>query len=339
MIIPVNASQRLRQSGLSLIELMVALVLGLIVVGGAMSIFLSNQEASRTTENLSRMQESSRVAFELMSRSLREAGGNPCGTTLVANVLTNSSTAWWANWANNTIRGYAGTAASPAVTIGTGTGQRVTGTDSIILMSGSSSGVSIVQHDASATRFKVNTTTHGIRVGSLLMACDYKQAAIFQATSADSSSANIVHATGGTLTPGNCNTGLLHPTNCSSTTAAYTFDANGYLVSLSSEAWYVGNNAQGGRSLYRVVPTVNSSGQASTSTEEIAANVTNMQLTYLTRNATDYVAAGSVSDWTSVIAVSVELTLTSTNNVATTDSAPQVSRRLVHVATLRNRAP
>ena len=69
-----RATPRLAR-GLSLIELMIALLLGLLVVGGAIGIFTSNRRAYNATESLSRVQENARVAFEMMSRDVREAGG------------------------------------------------------------------------------------------------------------------------------------------------------------------------------------------------------------------------------------------------------------------------
>ena len=41
--------------GLSLIELMIAMLLGLLVVGGAIGIFVSNRRAYNATESLSRV--------------------------------------------------------------------------------------------------------------------------------------------------------------------------------------------------------------------------------------------------------------------------------------------
>ena len=58
--------------GLSLIELMIAMMLGLLVVASASAIFLSNRQTYRATEGLGRVQESGRMAFELMARDLRE---------------------------------------------------------------------------------------------------------------------------------------------------------------------------------------------------------------------------------------------------------------------------
>lgn len=77
------------QRGFNLIELMITLLLGLLVVLAAISMFISSRRLYTTTENMSRLQESARVAFELMARDLREAGGNACSTTCaVASTMT-----------------------------------------------------------------------------------------------------------------------------------------------------------------------------------------------------------------------------------------------------------
>lgn len=64
--------------GLSLIELMIAMVLALIVMGAAFAVFMSNQATFRASEGLGRIQENARVAFELMARDIRAAGGSAC---------------------------------------------------------------------------------------------------------------------------------------------------------------------------------------------------------------------------------------------------------------------
>ncbi|MCR6495835.1 prepilin-type N-terminal cleavage/methylation domain-containing protein [Thermomonas sp. S9] len=69
---------RKTQSGFGLIELMIAMVLGLLVMGAAFAVFQSNQRSFQANEGLNRIQESARVAYELISRDLRAAGGTAC---------------------------------------------------------------------------------------------------------------------------------------------------------------------------------------------------------------------------------------------------------------------
>jgi type IV pilus assembly protein PilW len=63
-----------RQLGLSLIELMVAVVIGLILIGGLIQVYLSSKQSYNAQEQLARMQESGRFAMDLITRDLRRAG-------------------------------------------------------------------------------------------------------------------------------------------------------------------------------------------------------------------------------------------------------------------------
>lgn len=67
-----------RTEGFSLIEMMIAMVLGLIVMGAAIAVFQSNQRTYTSNEGLNRVQEGARVAYEMMSRDIRSAGTSAC---------------------------------------------------------------------------------------------------------------------------------------------------------------------------------------------------------------------------------------------------------------------
>lgn len=62
------------QRGLTLIEIVVALTLGLLVTATILQIFLSSKQAYRTQEQSSRIQESGSYALELLSKYIRMAG-------------------------------------------------------------------------------------------------------------------------------------------------------------------------------------------------------------------------------------------------------------------------
>lgn len=77
------------QAGFSLIELMVALVLGLVLMGAVVNSFLSSSQTYRVQEALSRSQESARFALEIIGQELRMAGfDNPRGAVLQGFVAT-----------------------------------------------------------------------------------------------------------------------------------------------------------------------------------------------------------------------------------------------------------
>mgnify|MGYP000191606519 CR=1 FL=1 len=79
------------QAGFSLIELMVALVLGLFIVGGVMVVFVSSSHSFSFNESLSRAQESGRFALEIIARDLRNAGYKGDCFSNVKSLLDTSS--------------------------------------------------------------------------------------------------------------------------------------------------------------------------------------------------------------------------------------------------------
>jgi len=64
------------QKGLSLVELLVAMLLGLILTGGALQMMLSSQEIYQTTDTLSRIQENGRFTLNFLAKDIRMAGYN-----------------------------------------------------------------------------------------------------------------------------------------------------------------------------------------------------------------------------------------------------------------------
>ena len=62
-----------RQSGVSLIELMVALVIGLFLILGAVTVYSQSRNTYRTIEAVARLQESARYAFDVIEPDVRMA--------------------------------------------------------------------------------------------------------------------------------------------------------------------------------------------------------------------------------------------------------------------------
>lgn len=86
---PLARRQRARSSGFTLIELMVALVLGLVVVGGVMAVFINTYQANAQNIKAVRLNEEMRAIVSMMSRDIRRAGEKPFN-------WTSTSPAWYA---------------------------------------------------------------------------------------------------------------------------------------------------------------------------------------------------------------------------------------------------
>jgi type IV pilus assembly protein PilW len=325
--------------GFTLVELMVAMVLGLVVVGGVVSVLLGNKRSYRTNEGLSQIQESARTAFELLARDARQTGATGCDSSgRVANVL-NPGTAWWQTWSG--VAGFEGTATDPAVAVGTGTGDRVGGTDSIQVQSIDGTGLSVKTHNPAAATVQINAASTTFTPDDVLMVCDFDHATLFQVSSYDSANVAVAYLDG-PGTPGNCSEGLGYPTSCASSTGnAYQFNPNSQIARFTAVDWYVGNNGrpeEGGRSLYR-----RRLGNAATLvTEEVVAGVADMQIQYRVGSNDGFVDASAMAagDWANVNALVITLTMISADSNVSSDmsvNSGRLQRSFTWLVTLRNR--
>ncbi|WP_370304872.1 PilW family protein [Sinimarinibacterium flocculans] len=327
------------QQGFSLVELMIALLLGLMVIGGVTSVFLSNKQSLRTNTALSQVQEASRIAFELLSRDIRQAGLSACGNTnRITNTLNNPAGCWWCGF-NNALRGYEGNQAS-AVAFGTGAAARVNGTDAIQLMGVADTGLSITSHNAPSAGFFISAATTDLAPGDIIMVCDPDHAAIMQISNYNAANVRVNHNTG-SGSPGNCNNSLNFPTDCSINCNAggggncYSYGPNSQLARMTASEWYIGVNPRGGRSLYQLALR-NNGGNAGTQAQEMVRDVTDMQLQYLFGNTYLNANDAALTDWTQVTAVRMTLTMTGADDFTGTDGE-RLGRSFTASVTARNR--
>lgn len=70
--------RRLSQQGLSLIELMIAMLIGLLLILGVLQVFSASRVSYQLSEGMSRTQENSRFAIDMLQRDIRMAGHFGC---------------------------------------------------------------------------------------------------------------------------------------------------------------------------------------------------------------------------------------------------------------------
>ncbi len=361
-----------RQSGVTLVELMVALVLGLVLTGGFIQVFLANRTTYAFNEGLSRLQENGRFALDTLSFRVRMAGFRGCLPDVplfnnlgsAADLAFDFEQALIGFEADGTAPGDEFTAASSNPANSTSPGdwtptlpaelrnRVIPGSDVIVVRSVSAAAHALRSPFSDADTVHVNAPAGTYVVGDIAVVSDCQKASVFQVTGAAAAGGglDLTHAAGGT--PGN---------------ALQTWDTDQLYGAgaevMRGETWiyFVGTRAGGGSpALYQArLQTNSAASRAELVYEEIADSVETMQVLYgVDTNADnrvdEYRTANAVADWDEVVAVRVSLLLRAPDEYGTeTDTSdylvngtlfdPVDDRRVRQVFTttiaLRNRLP
>ena len=326
----------MNQRGMTLVELLISMLLGLVIMAGISSVFQASRQTYRSNEGLTQIQESARTTFELLSRDLRQAGFTSCGSNKLANVLKRTASDPLLEWVG--LQGFDGNTAAAPVLTGTAISQRVAGTSAILVQGMSGLGRSVAMHDAASAQFSLSAGTLNFVVGDFAIACDANQATLFQVYS---NSTTAVTYGVSTASPGNCTIGLGYPTDCT-TPNFYNYPPNAVIAPFFSAIWYIGNNGRadaGWHSLYRL--RLDNGNKIVV--EEMVAGVTDLQIQYHVRDIDAWSNAATVTannDWSDVDAVSLNFILDSFDNSISTDKSVnggRLQRSFTQIIALRNR--
>jgi type IV pilus assembly protein PilW len=333
--------------GFSLVELMVALLLGLIIMAGVGTVFVNNNKSYHTTDSMARLQENARFAMQFIGTDLRRTGNNGCANSpgLIFSQLNKSDAANGGvgceivdgdclkmnsvegiddvtvnskSWAPSTAR-----YADPTMP-----GMNVTGivpkTDAIFLRYLDRNRSYDLQQTM-ANEFAPLVVPHkgDLVVGDIVAVTDCNATNIFQITDLTTASGNdsLKHEAVSPPLPGNRNGGLSKAYN-----AAY-----GKLLSFTGYAYYIGTGASGQRALFRTLPVAPPNDR-----QELVAGIEDMQITYGVANGgitagselipSTYLRADQVaaSDWSKVVSVRVGLLVSTVADTATGQYGPDV---------------
>lgn len=278
---------RTLHKGFSLVELMIAVVLGLILMTGVIQMFVSTKMAFSSQQALSRVQETGRLAVEFMSRDVRMAGYLGCSTldSAAVNVLK-SSTDFNNNWLAF-IKGYhidnVGSGASEVTGL---THAPLNNTDLFVVRGGAVSGTIVTADNSDTTLFSALKTTlangcsdgssklNDLCSGDIVVEADCAGAVVFQITQAQNISGivNISH-TSATASPGN----LTAKWGAAPTDPLHTFGAGSEVIKMNRVVYFVATGASGRPSLFQNTSKADGTPNQDT---ELLEGVENIHVTY-----------------------------------------------------------
>ena len=287
-----------RVAGLSLIELMIALLIGIMLVLGMVQVFAASRAAYSLSEGLGRVQENGRFALDFLQRDIRMAGHFGCvnDQAHMRNTPSGLATTFGAHPGLDfftSIQGYEAGGSAPGevltvpATLATGstdyspalpaeiaaaTANRVNGSDILALRFLAPEGVPVtaIGGTAAAPVFSFDSARwdilrSGVENPGLFGVADCLNAVVFQAAAVDP---------GGSVTAGSTN-----PLNASPTFTKLFTAGQATLHRAESVVYYVGVS-NGRPSLFRVRFTAAPNGNLVAQNQELLEGIENMQFLY-----------------------------------------------------------
>ncbi|MFL1404006.1 PilW family protein [Marinobacter sp. M1N3S26] len=332
-LIMTNQSLPGKQKGLSLVELMIALLLGTVLTLGVTQVFLGSNQTYRTSDAVAMLQENLRFSLSRLSRDARMAGHYGCLIGQPTEHLDTGNAAYnedlfdferaVVGWeAPNTGLGddhelEAFVAGNGGWTNGEGDGvpavvadNALQGTDLLVLNGAVRAQVDLAGNPSPPANTIGAAGETGIPQGTILIAVmgDCSGGDRFQKSN-DANASSITKGVGGT--PGNTNAeDLADHTDDSS---VYTYRSTGY---------FVGLGADGEPALFQVALEP---GAPDGNPIEIVSGVEGMQVLYgirqNERRAETYVPADQVNAWEDVVSVRFALLMRSGDGILDEDNA------------------
>jgi type IV pilus assembly protein PilW len=244
------------------------------------------------------------------------AGFIGCQVNSIGNSVNDTSGDWKFDFSNSVLGYEGGVDSFPAEV----PANVVAGSDAIVISRGNDAGFYIEDHVPTAATIHT-TETNDLKQGEILMIVDClaMQGGIFQRsdTNQNDTSSQVNHATGASVSPGNCTKNLGGNFDCSDTTSAveYKYSDDSKLLRMRNTIFYIAtsrNNRRGEAipSLFHEYVTNNGSGGTTTVAEELVEGIENFQILYgIDTDATAdgvanrYVTANSVTSWDKVASV------------------------------------
>ncbi|WP_292563539.1 PilW family protein [Methylomonas sp.] len=321
---------RPKQLGMTLIEILIAMLLGVFLLAGVLQIFINSKQTYRMQEGLSRLQENGRFAMEFISQDVRMAGffgclSNNFSMANVENELNDQSDFAWD--IANPLMGYNDVDNTFAVISNV-----VVGTDVIAVRGLSGDGIPLIAPYSDAAQMFVDPTFNAdcpagsattCHIGEILMVTDCSQGTIFQATNTTDigggSGVNVVHSANNTFTPGNSPPATFNK----------SYGPGSQIARLQTYAYYIRLNPGNQPSLYRSELTTTGNDTNAVSAQELIEGIEDMQITYgvdTDANGTpnSFLPANNIiaANWPQVVSVRISLLARTIENNLSANPVP-----------------
>ena len=233
-----------RQQGFSVVETMIALAISAILIAGFAQVFNSTRLSYEMQNDLSRMQESGRFAYQLLTRETRMAGLTGCGagTSIRNNLRDGQAGSDYLLNHGQGLEAYDAGANPPAAL---GLNGVLANSDVLVVRGEDPMQVPLrTAQPSQGSAALLVQTPHNIRRGDILMITDCAETTIIQVTgNPQATSSAIPHnvAQGGP-SPGNASSDLARPYGEGSSVSRF-----------STRVYYLRNNPAGEPALYRTV--------------------------------------------------------------------------------------
>lgn len=319
-----------KQQGLSLVELMIALVLGLVLSAGVFQVFTNSSQTYRLSDSLSNMQENLRFALGRLQYETRMAGYRGCmigqpfnnlkpgGTNYLTYVYGGQPVAGWEADGTDIGETYSNVDFDPTNTSLTVDGVAdspisgnviLPGSDVFLVNNATIANVALNGNPSSNANTIGTAGNSGIPAGRILLAVtsDCTDGDLFQKTNA---------ATSGSLTKGSGQ----DPGNRLPFSQGFStnYDNQATIYEFNSTAFFIGNGVTGTPSLF--MRRLDAGDPFGGNNVELVEGVESMQVLYGITNpggttVVNYVSADNVGNWNNVASVRIALLLRSDDGV------------------------
>lgn len=340
-------SARVTVRGFSLVEVMVAMAIGLIIVFAVVQLFASSRSTYQLDEGLARVQENARFAYEFLTREIRPAGNMGCirDNFREYNNLNTSGPNTIFTLFRQGVLGFEYTGTAPGESwaesaeepADSATGWAPTLASAGLIPDAQPGSDAIVVFHLSDRPYEINKTNpwsnaqismephsgESLKVGdiAIVSSCTQAEYSIFQVTSVNAAGDNITHAASGT--PGNACPAWNLPPNCPPGKQEYGNDAE--ISQVQMVAFFIKKGASGSSALFMRSLVSGSGGAANLTGQELVEGVENMQILYGLDDGTSstvdgepdqYLTAaqiaglGTPAPWDRVVSVRITLLMT-----------------------------